>query len=71
MPKFRVVAGKHHVRTKDGEVAYGQGCASDIVDISVEEANKFANKFVPVVQDEPAPAPVPTKPEAPAPAAKK
>jgi len=65
MPKYRVVAGKHHVRQEDGsEVAYGQGCEKDVVELSVEEASKLTNKLVPVVEEA-----KPTPAAKPAPAA--
>lgn len=63
MPKFQVIAGKHHVnvKNKDGSVervAYGQGCeAGNIVELSVQEAQKYPNKFMPVVEEEPTPTP--------------
>lgn len=52
MPKFKVVSGKHHQRQADGsEKTFHKG---DVVEMTVAEANKFVNKFAPVIQDQPA-----------------
>jgi hypothetical protein len=74
MPKYRVVAGKHHQRQPDGsEKTYNQG---DTLEMSASEAASYLNKFVPVVEDVPEPkeeavAEAPKAPAKPAPAAPK
>ena len=54
MPKYTVVAGKHHVRNKDGsETAVPQG---GTVEMTEEQAAKFPGKFaLAAVVEEPKP----------------
>lgn len=68
MAKYRVVDGKH--LKEDGTYAR----KGEVVDLSVEEAKKFSNKFEPVmapVETETAEEEKAEKPAAPAPAAAK